>query len=130
MKYELEHDGENGYMDASRDELAEAIVGHKIVNIHRGTMNYENRLILELDNGRKVIMRDTDDCCAYTQLNHFLVNVEKIDHVITGVGTEGDFSTWHIFADFGDVLQLDVSWSAGSGYYGYGFYITVEDPNE
>ena len=44
-----------------------------------------------------------------------------------GVGTTDGFTRWHIYADMGDVLELEVGWSCGNPfYYGYGFNITVE----
>lgn len=113
-------------------ELEEAVVGHKIVSVSptsdTGDRWYSSGLEITLDNGRRVIMCNTDDCCAYTELNSFLLNVDKIDHIISGVGTTEGFSTWHIYADMGDVLELDVSWSGSNGYYAYGFYIKVVDP--
>ena len=43
-----------------------------------------------------------------------------------GVGTTGEYTRWHIYADLGDVLELTVGWSCGNPfYYGYGFYIDV-----
>jgi hypothetical protein len=51
---------------------------------------------------------------------------ERVDHIITGVGTTGGYTTWHIYADMGDVLELSVGWSSGNPfYYGYGFDISV-----
>jgi hypothetical protein len=68
------------------------------------------------------------DCCAYTELESFLLNPELVDHVITGVGTTDGYQTWHVYADMGDVLKLDVGWSCGNPfYYGYGFTIRVVD---
>jgi hypothetical protein len=75
-----------------------------------------------------VFLVGTDDCCAYTELETFLLNVDKVDHIITGVGTTDGYTKWHIYCDFGDVLELTVGWSSGNPfYYGYGFAIIVED---
>lgn len=42
-------------------------------------------------------------------------------------GTTDGYTTWHIYADFGDVMRLKVDWSPGNPfYYGYGFDIAVE----
>jgi hypothetical protein len=50
-----------------------------------------------------------------------------VEHAILGVGTTEGYTKWHIYADFGDVMQLDVGWSCGNPfYYGYGFDIAVE----
>ncbi len=113
-------DDDDGTMPASRQELADAVVGHRIVNVQ------EN--VITLDNGKRVVLRSTDDCCAYTELEAFLLHADKIDHVITGVGTTEGYTRWHIYADMGDVLELTVGWSCGNPfYYGYGFDIAVED---
>ena len=88
---------------------------------------YETATVITLDDGRRVALRDTDDCCAYTELEAFLLHPERVDHIITGVGTTDGFTRWHIYADMGDVLELEVGWSCGNPfYYGYGFNITVE----
>lgn len=112
---------ENGYMAVSRDELATAVVGHCIVSVEDN--------VITLDNGKRVRMVEQADCCAYTELESFLLHPDRVDHIITGVGTTNGFDTWHIYADMGDVLELTVGWSAGSGYYAYGFHIEVEEEN-
>jgi hypothetical protein len=114
-------------------ELSDAVVGHRIVKAERETIHspYSWRtskaLVLTLDDGTRVKLRDTDDCCAYTELESFMANVEMIDHVIIGVGTTEGYTKWHIYADLGDMLELTVGWSCGNPfYYGYGFDIEVE----
>lgn len=134
-KEELGPDDDCGVMPAQIEEIADAVVGHKIVRAdyeevpHRWYSDQtEQGFVITLDNGRKVMLQDTDDCCAYTELRTFLLNVDKVDHIITGVGTTDGYTTWHIFCDMGDVLELQVGWSCGNPfYYGYGFNITVED---
>ena len=72
---------------------------------------------------------DTDDCCAYTDLEEIILNLDKIDHAILGVGTTEGYTKWHIYADLGDVVEMQVGWSCGNPfYYGYGFEIAVVDP--
>ena len=132
MSYQTDEEYELGVMQDNVDDLAEAVVGHRIVKVepHPGGNSYWDRsgTAIFLDNGKKVLLRDTNDCCAYTELNNFLLNPELVDHVIMGVSSNGDFSTWHIYADMGDVLALDVGWSSGNtGYYGFGFSIEVVD---
>ena len=57
-----------------------------------------------------------------------ILNLDRIEHVITGVGTTDGYSVWHIYADLGDVVELKVGWSSGNPfYYGYGFDIAVVD---
>lgn len=112
----------DGVMHDSAKELEDLVVGHRIVAVERSDFY---TTVLSLDNGVRVRLKDTDDCCAYTDLITFVLHADKIDHIITGVSTEDDYQTWHIFADMGDVLELTVEWSEGSGYYGYGFAIDV-----
>lgn len=130
----LDPDDDNGTMPENVEELASAVVGHRIVkaeqteSVKRKFWGSSPGLILTLDTGAQVKLVDTDDCCAYTALQSFLLHPERVDHVITGVGTTDGFTKWHVFADMGDVLELTVGWSAGNPfYYGYGFEIAVED---
>lgn len=131
----IEDEYEISVMEENVSEVADAVVGHKIVNagwVDRttgpGYWYSSTQFEIELDNGKKVYLANTDDCCAYTELSNFLFNTDLVDHVIMGVETDGYYSTWHIYADMGDVLALDVSWSSGNtGYYGFGFHIEVVD---
>ena len=129
----LEPDDDNGTMPENMAELAEAVVGHRITGVERSKVKpryeWEGRasaVTLTLDDGRKVHLADTDDCCAYTQVEDIILNLDKIDHVITGVGTTDGYTVWHIYADLGDVMEMKVGWSCGNPfYYGYGFNITI-----
>lgn len=116
-------------MQDSVDELIQAVVGHKIVNVTQGRRSYDNYLSITLDNGKIVELNDTSDCCAGTEVYKFLFNAAAVDHIITSVKVEDDYQVWHVLADMEEVLKLDVSWSEGSGYYSYGFYINVRDAN-
>lgn len=128
---------DNGTMVDNVEELRQAVVGHRIVKVEPNTPIKGERdvfwgpqkgLGITLDNGKQVVLADTQDCCAGTDLSNFLLNTDKVDHIITGVGTTDGYTTWHIFADMGDVLALDVSWSCGNPfYYGYGFNIAVQE---
>lgn len=54
-------------------------------------------------------------------------DVEQALRLVAKVGTTEGYTKWHIYADFGDVLELDVSWSCGNPfYYAYGFDIAVK----
>ncbi|WP_280350434.1 DUF7448 domain-containing protein [Nocardia abscessus] len=108
-------------MQGSAEALRDVVIGRKIV---RAEMSGDHTY-LHLDNGTRVTLRDSSDCCAYTDLDAFFLDPASVDHAITGVRTEGDYSTWFIFADMGDIMKMDVSWSEGNGYYGYGFDIEV-----
>lgn len=137
----LHEDSDDGTMPNSVAELADAVVGHRIVSVEKDAEIPEQvrewhgptGTALTLDNGKRVFLADTSSCCAYTELEAFLLHPELIDHIITGVGTTDGFTQWHVFADMGDVLELTVGWSCGSPfYYGYGFAISVveADPAE
>lgn len=136
----LDEDEDCGVMPDNVAALSDAVVGRKIVKAEieeaqptERTWRSSQALTLTLDDGTRVQLVDTDDCCAYTSLNDFLAHPERFDHAILGVGTTGGYTKWHIYADLGDVLELDVGWSPGNPfYYGYGFDITVvpaEDRN-
>lgn len=129
---ELDEDYDDGTMPENVADLGEKVVGHRIVNVEKSPSDLEDywtqgdALVITLDNGHKVRLIGTNDCCAYTELETFIWNTDKIDHVITGVRTADGYSTWSIFADAGDVLELSVGWSSGNPfYYGYGFRIDV-----
>lgn len=131
---------DNGTMPESRDVLAQAVVGRRIVKVDatsertfKGQWGYEKTpgLVLTLDDGTEVGLIEQSDCCAFTDIDKFLFNADLIDHAILGVGTEDGFEKWHIYADAGDVLSMDVSWSCGNPfYYAYGFDIAVVRPDE
>lgn len=129
----LGEDDDDGTMPDSRDALAQAVVGHRIVSVEKGVeakgkYYTETGTAITLDNGKRVVLLEQSDCCAFTSLEAFLLHPELVDHVITGVGTTDGYTTWHIYADMGDVLELTVGWSCGNPfYYGYGFEIAVLD---
>lgn len=137
-KYENEvisEEADDGTMPHNVDELRDAVIGHKIVSTElehvtrKWPYSNDKSLIITLDNGTRVRLADTDDCCAFTSLEGFFAKPEMFDHAITGVITEDGYTRWHIYADLGGVLSLKVGWSCGNPfYYGYGFCITVEQP--
>ena len=120
-------DDDCGVMVENVQRVRDEVVGHRIAKAEQDGSSF----VITLDNGKAVRLRDTDDCCAYTSLGSFLLHADRIDHVITGVGTTNGYQTWHIFADLGDVLELSVGWSCGNPfYYAYGFDITVENVDQ
>lgn len=127
---ELSEDEDDGTMPSNVAELARAVVGHRIKSAQRVPAPYDQQAMeITLDDGTVVEMHDDGDCCAYTNLESFLLHADRIDHIITGVGTTDGYETWHVFADFGDVMEMRVGWSGGNvGYYGYGFDIRVRAP--
>lgn len=132
----LDQDIDNGTMPEALAAVAALVVGRRIVSAELGEATYKHPryqcedsghgLILTLDDGTRAILADTGDCCAYTEVKSFILNPAAVDHIITGVGTTDGYDTWHIFADFGDVLTMQVDWSCGNPfYYAYGFDIAV-----
>lgn len=128
---------DDGTMPASREALEESLIGRRIVRAEKGGERLEGYwndapdLTLILDNGKRVRLVGGDDCCAYTEVQDFLLNPNMVDHAITGVGTTDGYTSWHIFADKGDVMSLSVDWSCGNPfYYAYGFTIVVDEIDE
>ncbi|MGL4525384.1 MAG: DUF7448 domain-containing protein, partial [Aestuariivirga sp.] len=108
VRYETEvlvSKADDGTMPNNVAELAAEVVGHRIVKVQAadtGVYGSEG-IALTLDDGRRVKILNFEDCCAHTDLKAFVFNADLIDHVITGVGTTGGYTTWHIYADMGDV---------------------------
>jgi len=134
---ELGPDDDDGTMPENVATLAGHVVGRRVVAVERNASTpgrYEwsgetYGTALVLDNGKRVTLVDSGDCCAFTELNDVILNLDKIDHAITGVGTTDGYTRWHIYADLGDVVELKVAWSCGNPfYYGYGFDILVQEP--
>lgn len=131
----LPDDYDDGTMPENVEKLSSHVVGRKIVSVEENVnvpLEYYwgngSATVLTLDNGKQVLLHDTDDCCAYTTMQDVILHLDKVDHVITGVGTTEEFERWHIYADLGDVVELEVGWSSGNPfYYGYGFDISVRD---
>lgn len=122
----LARDEDNGTMPENVEALEQAVIGRRIVSAERGYERSSSGLILTLDDGTKVQLAETSDCCAFTDLEEFWIDPSSVDHVILGVGTTDEYTVWHIYADFGDIMRLKVGWSCGNPfYYGYGFDITV-----
>lgn len=136
MKYPAEtlgEDDDNGTMPANLAEFEREIVGQRIISVHaeKSPSHHYGRgssTILTLRNGKRVKLTDTNDCCAFTFVDKFMLDPNAVDHIITSVETTDGFTKWHILADMTELLVLDVGWSPGNPfYYGYGFHITVDD---
>ena len=127
---------DDGTMPDNVAELERAVVGHRIVSAQKETVKHRwggetEAFVLTLDDGTKVSLQNTSDCCAFTDLKGFFAHPDRFDHAILGVGTTEGYTKWHIYADLGDVLELDVAWSCGNPfYYGYGFDIAVKAVGE
>lgn len=136
--YPIEGWGRNeddGVMLENMRALQQEVVGERIVKAEivgpaddAPWYKKQKRFEITLSSGKKVFLRDTNDCCAFTELHAFLLHPESVNHVIMGVGTTEGYTKWHIFADFGDIMALTVDWSCGNPfYYVYGFEIKVEE---
>lgn len=133
----LDEDDDDGTMPGNVDSLRESVIGQRIVSVEKDVEVSDHEYhgwrrntatVITLDNGKRVRLHNSDDCCAFTELEAFLLHPERVDHAILGVGTTEGYTKWHIFADMGDILELTVGWSCGNPfYYGYGFDIVVDD---
>lgn len=128
---------DNGTMPDNVMALEDRLLGKRIVSAEErgwkikddGGYHYRSTghgLVLTLDDGTAFAIADTDDCCAFTELQAFVYHPDKVDNVITSVETEDGYTTWHVLADGSDVLEMTVGWSCGNAfYYGYGFEFKV-----
>lgn len=139
-------DYEDEVMEQSRTAFEKAVVGRRIVLVEqsatiRGDITNADHgmwaskshagivpLVLTLDDGTKVGLLEQGDCCAFTDLNKVIERLPVTEHVITSVkaDNERDTETWHILSGMNDVLDLEIGWSEGTGYYAYGFKIVVQ----
>lgn len=122
-KYEAE------VMGGSAEEFAGAIVGSKIVSVTKEPFSKDygrsEGLKFVLDNGNVVWLADTDDCCAFTEVEDFKF-LGQGEHAITSVTTEDNFQKWYVYAESTPVAEIDVAWSPGNPYYyGFGFEVKV-----
>ena len=134
----LDEDKDDGTIVENLATLGSHVIGHRITKAERQPSEDKHKrhgkqdvLVLTLDDGTQVELADTGDCCAYTSLDAFFLDPASVDHIITGVGSTDGYTVWHIYADWGDILRLELGWSCGNpGYYGYGFDINVVAPGE
>ena len=102
--------------------LRDAVKGRVIVGVER---KHRNVVTLTLDAGKRVRIRDTDDCCAYGYVDG--VNVNLVGAVVTDVTTEDGFERWFILGESRPIAELNVSWGVGNyPYYMFGLEIQVE----
>lgn len=138
----LSPEDDDGTIVENKEALKEELIGHRIVSVS-STMpeGYENlfksnytvdrfSLFITLDTGKVVALEDTSDCCAYTELETFLLHPDKIDHIITNVTTAEGYTKWRVVADGDALLDLTLEWNSGNPfYYMYGFDINVIEPD-
>jgi hypothetical protein len=143
-----EYEEDDGTMPENINSLGRAVIGHKIVSaeivestaeilesfpdgewVNYSFRNAKTLFQITLDNGQIAYLANTADCCAYTVLEAFWLDPESVNHIIMGVGSTEGYTTWHVYADYGDILRLQVGWSCGNPfYYGYGFDVKVVTP--
>ena len=134
----LDGDKDDGTIVENLATLGSHVIGHRITKAERQPSEdkykrhgKQDALALTLDDGTQVELAATGDCCAHTSLDAFFLDPASVDHIITGVGSTDGYTVWHIYADWGDILRLELGWSCGNpGYYGYGFDINVVAPTE
>ncbi len=130
----LPEDEDDGTIVENLAALGSHVIGHRITKAerltHKSRWGGEREVFaITLDDGTQVELVDTEDCCAYTSLYAFFLDPASVDHIITGVGSTDGYTVWHIYADWGDILRLELGWSCGNPfYYGYGFDINVVAP--
>lgn len=67
----LDEDYDDGTMPKNVADLGEAVIGRRIVSVEQTKVpgryyGVEDATVLTLDNGQRVELVDTDDCCAFT----------------------------------------------------------------
>ncbi len=117
----LGEDDDDGTMPDSLEALRQAVVGHRIVSVEEGVevpgrwYGTDVATVITLDTGQRVRLVGNSDCCAYTELEAFLLHPEAVEHMILGVSSSTSPKSAKI-------------WSCGNPfYYAYGFTITVDD---
>ncbi len=125
----LDEDKDDGTIVENLATLGSHVIGHRITKAERQRREDKcNVLVLTLDDGTQVELADTGvgSTDGYTSLDAFFLDPASGDHIITGVGSTDGYTVWHIYADWGDILRLELGWSRGNPfYYGYGFDINV-----
>ena len=78
---------DDGTMPNNVDTLRQAVVGSRIVSVEKGVEvpgssiwnGPETATVITLDNGKRVRLVNTSDCCAFTELEAFLLNPESVE---------------------------------------------------
>lgn len=104
------------------EKLRRVLFGKSIAAVNRDNSS------LTMSDGSIVEIEGYGDCCAGAWITFdALIDTE---HAITDVQVDPDSNfideIWTIYASGIPVGSATVSWSEGSGYYGYGFEIRVK----
>ena len=103
--------------DMTASDLEKELIGKTIVEID------ESANTLTLNDGRKLVFRDTSDCCAWFDANLRAGNLT--DNAITAIkvtdrqedGYDDEDYTIHILAANKKIADLDIYGNPTSGYY-------------
>lgn len=116
--------------DMTATDLKRELVGRSITSID------ESENTLTLDDGRKLVFKDTWDCCAWFNANLKAGNLT--DNAITAIKVTdrpqeeyGDEDyTIHIFAANKKIADLDINGNPSSGYYCHSINLDIYTPKE
>jgi hypothetical protein len=115
------------------NSLKDAVVGHRVVATDLG--QHKDTLVLTLDNGKRIRVSGIYDCCAYGDIDSVTQKLSS-ENVITNLSLSDEGKSYGNFTIFlltaiqdreVTVYEIDGSASEGSGYYSYGWELSVED---
>jgi hypothetical protein len=133
----------NTYTETNAEEIAQFLVGHRIVQAEKGMFDYPGREWrdhaegrLTLDDGTVLYLTGNDGGCGCDGGCYPLGAVAAVDNVITsarvecepgGDGYDNYDGAYRIFvlADGIETSVAEFVGSDGNGYYGTGFALTV-----
>lgn len=141
------------YSQNDTREIADVLVGHRIVQAEKGEFDYQGRRSwdtradgrLVLDDGTVLYLAGNDGGCGCSASCYPLEKVATVDNVITSVRVEADphdddepwdggreRGTYRIFviADNVEINVAEFVGTDGNGYYGTGFALTVVRPSD
>jgi hypothetical protein len=106
-------------------DMAELLVGRKVVSVTEDTMTLDNGTVLEI--------APAGGCCAWYEIRH----LEAVDNIITDVKFEsGEFDEpkrdgawqWYTLFVYADNEKINLLTVEGNeGYYGQGYKVRVKE---
>lgn len=116
--------------DMTASDLEKELIGRAITSID------ESENTLTLDDGRKLVFKDTGDCCAWFNANLKAGNLT--DNAITAIKVtdrqeeeyDNEDYTLHIFAANKKIADLDINGNPTSGYYCHSINLDIYTPKE
>lgn len=135
------------YAQEDQQEIADLLIGRRIVRAEQGEFDYPNRGWrdkaegrLTLDDGTLLYLNGNDGGCSCNAGCYPLEKVAAADNIITSArvecspsddwSEESDEGAYRIFV-FADATEINVAefvGTDGNGYYGTGFELTVVPP--